>query len=128
MWTANLDKVEKDPTNGNIIAHVTFTDGVLTIASNDIRGNDLTIDTIEVICALRIRAYEERDAAFALLTSKVGPVSLVVPPEPDALTLALQKLSALKQKVNLGVKTEDDSDYVEALTTAKQLQADADSN
>ena len=73
-WIANLTKVTKDPTNGNIVATVVYTNGVETYTTTDIQGADLTIDGISSIVKTKLAVYETRDKSFTALQVSLGQI------------------------------------------------------
>lgn len=109
-WTATVTRTGRDPTNFNIVAEISFTDGQVTI--NDRIGSvDLTDVQVAEHCRKRIRnVLEVGDAALAALTT--GSVEVPEAPEPDekqkAQVALSQKLGVLELKKRVAAVAELD--------------------
>jgi hypothetical protein len=65
-WKAELLDVTKN--EGNVVAKVAFTDDTTGETFNfDVRGNDITPDSLALFCENTIKARERRDVAFSAL-------------------------------------------------------------
>tara|TARA_R110000868_G_scaffold193025_1_gene437663 strand:+ start:277 stop:525 length:249 start_codon:yes stop_codon:yes gene_type:complete len=65
-WKAELMTVAKN--EGNVVATVKFTDDTTGETFNfDVRGNDLTPDSLALFCENTIKVREARDTAYVQL-------------------------------------------------------------
>jgi hypothetical protein len=119
-WTAHLDAFTKDPTSGNIVATVSFTDGTSTM-TQQIPGNNLDAPTLATFCTNFINTLQARDAAITTLA--VGPiVSAALTPAQIAANDFFAKLAVvrgLRKQVTEGFLLAADPSIAVAVAAAK---------
>lgn len=124
MYTSKLISVVADQDNPNLsVSTIEFTNGQVTIQDVE-RG--LSKDSLIVYCRQKIAQLSEQDKINDFIASPpLGDID-TKPAQPTAdeqaqidFNNALSKLQGLKQLIDLGIITEDDQEYIDALQDAK---------
>jgi predicted transcriptional regulator len=112
MWTANIYK--KDFSNGAYRVHVAYTDG--TNKSDEVYSlaNLLTLEG-----TVRNRLAQLNALATLITTIPTGPYTPPSSTPPTAYELAKTEVVRVQELVDLGVLTEQDQEYINAINALK---------
>lgn len=126
-----LTKSEKNPINIESALQITNDTNAEVIIVKDIVGNDLSKEFLEDLAQRNINSIADRDAALSKTDLKLGPITPKLRDQTpqQQFSVAANNLARLKQRVALGLITENDVDgvsggwkeFTEALALAQSL-------